>query len=649
MRVILFISFCLGSQFIYGQTFNKQNTFIDALDLAKIYDQNSKLLDSQNSNLDNAYYSVLRKYGIDAQNIKTNPFLSDLIINLDSSLVKNAPVVKRKNNKLNSVNTRSSEVTMAAYQPNKFETKTPSQSVSWEAAVINGTSNFMASRFKQEILHIGINHIFSKIVRDKDSNICRYLFPKSFHYIGNLYGEGDNSYYSADLLILKHSAQLDLENFHINLVNNTESIFPKSENINKIKDVLSLSYQFMNAAKNGYSHDQIIHYLASRPYSNDSNLSKLLNIVDLISQATLNLSKESDYWIPLQRLKIHNNIEQENLELRFFYALLYQQLIQIPELREYILISDQNDIKQSLKRIQELLTIADQLNQIPEYLKSHKFSLNSAKDFNNYLTLHLNIFVNFNSILSKGNISMRESLTINQEQIAYCTKFFSIVDAINTKEYYRILPTFILEFGSAINQRPENLRTLAFISNLASINNTEDMENLLTANALPIGGASIKRHSKLNVSFNGYVGLTGGTEWALASQQTQIKPNLGLAAPIGISVTGNNHLTYFFSVLDLGSIVNQRFGNDTNSYSNFKFEHFFTPGLGFFYNLKNMPLTLGFHGNYIPNLRNIKYENNGAIIAESNVSVFRFNFSVLVDIPFFTLYNREIKTIRRFK
>ena len=62
-----------------------------------------------------------------------------------------------------------------------------------------------------------------------------------------------------------------------------------------------------------------------------------------------------------------------------------------------------------------------------------------------------------------------------------------------------------------------------------------------------------------------------------------------------------------------------------------------------YYNVKKLPISFGFHGNYIPNLRTIKYENQLASISETNVSVIRFNFSILIDIPFLTLYNQGSK------
>jgi hypothetical protein len=644
--IIIILSIVMNSFNVRAQIYNKQNTYIDALELARILKQNALVNDSSNQNLVAAYYEILSKYGIDSVEIKKNPFINTLglqtieLNQLSSFIEKKSNVQTPKLVKIGKG--KESSFKIAEYSPSTIESKSPSTSISWEAAAISGVSSFMASRFKQEILHIGINQMFAKITTEKDTNLCRFLFPKSFQYVKTLYGSGDQSYYTSDLMVLKQSALIDLEDIPSNLIHHADLLFPKSIDKNKTKDILQLSHHFISNIKNGYSLDKLITSLTHDSYSVDSNMYRILQLVDLISQATLNKSTGTDYWVQLSNLKSTKSLEFEKKELRFFYGLLYHQLIQIPELKEYIAISDQNTEKISLAKIQQLISIIDQLNRIHEYLKNNNFKLNTTKDFNAYLTLYLNALVKFNYvILESKNEKLARLYTINQQQIELCTKYFNIVDAVQSREYHKIIPLFILEFSPYIHQNTTNLRTLAFISQLSTINTSNDMENLLNSYALPIGGASIKRKSSLNISVNGYVGLTGGAELALGSQQIQFKPNIGLAAPIGISVTGDHHITYFFSIVDLGSIVNQRFGNDTSSYGNLKLEHFFTPGLGIFYNFKKLPISLGFHGNYIPNLRTIKYENNNAHISESNVSVIRINLSLLIDIPFFNLYNKE--------
>jgi hypothetical protein len=93
-------------------------------------------------------------------------------------------------------------------------------------------------------------------------------------------------------------------------------------------------------------------------------------------------------------------------------------------------------------------------------------------------------------------------------------------------------------------------------------------------------------------------------------------------------------VSVFASIFDLGSIMNFRLTKNSSSFSKVKFENFLAPGLGVYYNFPKMPFTAGIHANYIPNIREI---------ANIRYSVFRMNVSLLVDIPFFTIFNKEKK------
>lgn len=397
-HLLLFSCFLANSQ-----TYNKQNTYLDALELTKIYKQNARLLDSNNRNLYAAFYLILEKYGLDTQNIQRNPFLTPLEIKMYSSIhpissQKISAISTRRKRRASTIyNQPSSPV--AAYNPSSTEIKTSNQAISWEAAAINGASSFMASRFKQEVLHMGINQIFAKITNTKDSNLCRYLFPKSFQYIHTLYAGGGQSYYTSDLMVLKQSALMDMENLPSNMVMHTPALFSKSVDINKTKDILKLSHHFITNVRNGYALDKLIHSLTNETYSSDSNAYRILNVIDLLSEASLNTSKGMDYWVSFQDLKLNRSIDLDKTELRFFYALLYQQLIQIPELRDFISITKANSAQQSLMKMQQLISIVEQLNQIHDYIKNHNFKLNSVRDFNNYLTLYLKALASFNQTM----------------------------------------------------------------------------------------------------------------------------------------------------------------------------------------------------------------------------------------------------------
>jgi len=606
---------------LFGQIYNKQNTYIDALELKYIFEKNNSF--SDNSALVQHYDKILLKYGLTRSNVDSNVFLRGYVVELNPSRYENDG--KGRMDVLT------------------FQKETPSslQPLNWQASAINGLANFMAGRFKQEVLHVAIDQIFKQIITEEDSKIIKSIFPKTFKHIEGLYGSGSSSYYTADLLLLRQSAQIDIEQLPNNMINNSETIFPKLKNEPKLKDMLVLANYIVEYSQQGQSLDRLLSILANETYSSDSTVYKILNVADLISQALLDKDRSKDTWVnPINILPTTLN-SLNNLDIRFFYGLLYQQLIQIPEFKSYLESQDSNDIVLIATQIQDLIRFVNKLNNTYNYIKSKEFNLKSPEEIITYIK-------DINQALSLLTGSLKKVPEINKYYILndamldVSAKYITIVEALMKKDYQRVIPIFLIDFGEYIDKNSKSSRTIAFVSQLATIESADDMEALLNSYALPIGSSSIKRHSSFNISVNGYVGLTGGWETAYGSKKNQTKGNIGLSAPIGISATFcKGYLTPFVSFIDLGSIVNQRLNNDTTSYSNLKFEHFFTPGIGLFVNCPKLPITAGVHYNYISNLRTIKYETGNATITESNRSVTRINFSLLVDIPFFTLYNKE--------
>lgn len=634
----------LYSSNLFGQLYNKQNTYLDALELANIRNSipipksNKDTIYTINSFAD-AFRKIAYKYGNDSE-LLNNPFLKDYLLGIyppDTSAevaeyVIGGDVQKEK------------KIYMPiGYYSEKFA-PTSLTSANWQASAINGMANFMAGRFKQELLQVAIDQIFTQIKTKEDSILLKSIFPKTFKHIGDLYGSGASSYYTADLLLLRQTAQIDFEQLPKNIIKNPEMVFPSLKTEPKIKDMLVLANYIVEYSQQGQSLDRLLTILSNETYSSDSTVYKILNVADLISQALLDKEgseneKNKDVWVnPINILPTTLN-SLKNLEIRYFYGLLYQQLIQIPEFKRYLERKNSNDLVLIATNIQDIVRFVNKLNNTYNYIRSKEFNLKSPEEIVTYIK-------DINQTLTSFATTIKKipELNLNDSILYVSAKYITIVEAMMKKDYQKVIPLLVIEFGEYMDMNGKSSRTVVFVSQLATIESADDMDALLSSYALPIGSSSIKRHSSFNISVNGYVGLTGGWEIAYGTQKNQTKGNIGLSAPIGISATFcNGYLTPFVSFIDLGSIVNQRLNNDTTSYSNLKFEHFFTPGIGLFVNCPKLPITAGVHFNYIPNLRTIKYESGNATITESNRSVTRINFSVLVDIPFFTLYNREKK------
>lgn len=623
--------------------YNKQKTYLDALELANIMNSIPRSTKDTTFTINSfveAFGKTIHKYGNDQQ-LLANPFLKDHLLGIyppDTLPKKNYYMIwdsvmgRGKTGKAvdKAISYSSAGLVAGALG-----------SASWQASAINGIANFMAGRFKQEALHVVIDQMLKQINTEKDAQLIKSVFPQTFTYIERLYGSGSSSYYTADLLQLRHTAQFDIEQLPKNIIRNPEGIFPLLQNNPKMKDMLSLGSYIVEYSQQGQSLDRLVSSLANERYSSDSSVYKILNVADLISQALLDTAGSKDKWVNPLNILSTTDMSLKKPEVRYFYGLLYQQMIQVPEFRNYLEVRNADDIIPLAIKMQDLIRFVNKLNNTYSYVKSRGFDLKTPEEIMVYVN---NINLSMGQFVStlKSISAINERYLINDTVVDASGKYIAIFEAILKKDYQQVIPRLTIEFGTYMSKEIKFSRTIAFVSQLATVENAADMERLLNAYALPIGSASIKRHSSFNISLNGYVGLAGGWETAYGSQKNQTKGNIGLSAPIGISVTvGKGFLTPFVSFLDLGSMVNQRLNNDTVSYSNLRLEHFFSPGIGLLVNCPKLPVSAGVHFSYIPNLRTIKYESGNATITELDRSVTRINFSLLVDIPFFTIYNRD--------
>ncbi|HEY1006899.1 MAG TPA: hypothetical protein VGD92_06950, partial [Sphingobacteriaceae bacterium] len=383
-------------------------------------------------------------------------------------------------------------------------------------------------------------------------------------------------------------------------------------------------------ARHGKNVPEIIHALAEKDFST-RELKVVSKLTSLLSTA-LRDTGTVRLWVDPSRL--NGTLGKENLVPTYFFALLYEQLEEDPILKQEVLLALGGTTYG--EKLRPMLAYFNDFNEAQQYLKQNQYILEAGEkeEFLRLVLRGVRTFV--------ASPAVREHLfnvpdTVRNKLQSYVR----ISQPLMEKDYKKAIPVLINEMSQYLpGDAGKYRRSVVFVSQLASVSKAEDMEELLLAYSLPVGGSSIKRSSKWNISVNGYVGGTGGWETAYGSAARQTKGNIGLSAPIGVSVTANKRYTLFASFLDLGSIVNVRLNNDTTAYPGLRFEHFLSPGLGMFWNWPNSPVTLGVHYSYTPNLRNITYNSGDAVIREENVSVSRVNASLLVDIPFFTLFNK---------
>lgn len=617
-------------------TYNKQPTYMDALRLEQILKENLTANATEKAQLKTECYAILARYNLKGDSLANHPFLNGLTLDVDTSSLE--------------WNFDKSSVGSAGVSDSKEDiAQGTSVPMNWEAAAINGIANFMAGRFKQEVLHMGIDQMFQRISL-RDSTLVSELFPKTFAHIVELREKGNDAYYTADLLYLRELVRLDMESLPTTITKNLNSIFPSLDLTPDLTDGITLSAGLIKYASMGVPMDQLLNFVSDTSlYSSDTSIvSQVVNVADLLSQAFKDKAGTGRTWVnPLITLP-HTGNPNSPIVSKLFYGLLYSQLSEIKPFKlAFEKVTNSTDLVKAnqkiSKMIQDFSLVVGKMEMIGNVLKENNYEVENIRQAMTILDEVVDV-IQFTS-QGLGEIDIRLTKVDSAVQVAH--DYLSFTESVMDKNYRSAIPKLVAILSPYSNDNIEMSRALGFLSGLGEINDDEDMEKLLQAYALPIGSASIKRSSRLNLSVNGYVGITGGIEraFALDKSNDQDKANLGLTAPIGISLTfAEGHVTFFASVFDLGSVVNQRINNDTTSYTDLRFEHFFAPGAQLYWNFKNTPLSLGAGVTYVPNLRTIKYENGGTTIGESGLNVLRVNLSVMVDIPFFTIYNRPISS-----
>lgn len=618
MKILVsLLVFAVYSNIVSGQSLNKQSTYLDAVELARIYVEDRNTTYHDNATYKKAFEQILEKYGISRDNIDSNPFLAGYVIEHETSAA------------ITAVN-----------KPYVAPDTAPgiANGGDWQSLVINTLASFMAERFKDEAMHMAIDRLFSKISAD-DKVTVKLLFPKSFVEIEKLYNKGNGNYYTADLLYIRELVKSDLDQLPEKIGTNPTLIFTRLGNHKQFADILTISYLTLKFSKESRDLPSIITLLSEKKYQS-ADLKKALQLADMIAFGMRDVQGRGDLWINPGKLD-PADIGNLNPMVRFFYGLIYQQMqdaaskLSLSTLSGYLNVADTRQLAQ---KIAEMISFVNKCNEAYSYLKGKDFTIKTTEDALLQVRSTLGIF---KSVLI--NPSYGQIFHIDAKAMEVFENVIEVNELFMKKDYQRALPVLLSYWSPYL---PDGLnagynRSVAFLSQFATVTTHEDMTNMFNSYALPIGSSSIKRFSSFNVSLNGYVGFNGGWETAYGTLGKQTKKNFGLTAPVGVSLTFGGAFTALVSVIDLGSIVNVRLKNDTTYYSDLKLEQFFAPGIGAFYNFKRLPLSIGIQYSYIPNLRSIKYEIDKTVVSESNRSVSRVNFSVLFDIPFLTLYHNK--------
>jgi hypothetical protein len=194
-----------------------------------------------------------------------------------------------------------------------------------------------------------------------------------------------------------------------------------------------------------------------------------------------------------------------------------------------------------------------------------------------------------------------------------------------------------------------------FMANIAEAQSAADVTAALNNAILPVGSSSIKKITHNNLAIQAYLGAYWVTQYTSSSVTGVWAERFGVTAPIGFSYTPGiasqgkyGSLSLFLEVFDLGAIVGYQLKTDTVANSsgtpttavskNYSVQlgQIFSPGGYIVYGAgANLPLALGFGGQYGPGLSKINASGQATVTNPS----WRWNLFLTVDLPLFNILN----------
>jgi len=413
------------------------------------------------------------------------------------------------------------------------------------------------------------------------------------------------------------------------------------------------------------------------------NMANTLQLAAIFSQSLRTNKKDTTIWVSaadVDKMLANNGLTQ------IYLGLLYQQIYNkgikfhvdskhpaTTERLADILAAQKSVVILFQSKIAAFITIADKVTLTYKSLKS---AINAKKLTDSAIYNYINISLDAVDY-SCSIVKLFDTTLTSDQYLTIARKANSLYRDVYSKQYTAIVSDavdFLTEVHDLTKDNTSNSRadTLAvgplnslfdfvekvkpyalLMANIVEAKTSDDVKTALENAILPVGSYSIKQKAICNISVNAYIGYaydfnTIGLNKVYAH---------GVYAPIGFSFTFNvAHIfnskngstafltpTVFASVFDLGSIVSYKMSNtntpsgSTNTMNQqIKIESIFSPSLQLLLGIRGTPIAIGAGWRKTPTLF---YSGNGTYTTVAARDV--FNVTALIDIPFFTLHNKQ--------
>ncbi len=598
----------------FGQDLSEfRNTYQDAVELGE-------LVAGYNSKKYSADYCkqkiavIFKNYGLEFTplSMERNPFLSDSLF-ADMGFLHSDSIQTSSQSPASPAPSSMAQIDAA-----KFNIESDSDD-KWKSTANENFDSFLVKRFANAGLHFGVQRLINLLAKDSLINSC---FPMSLQLINQL-AEEDSGIFTSDITLIREIVRTEIEDLPKKLINSSVLSFTDEQ-----KFILKMSHSILHSLEEEFTIKETLNNIALQAdlKSKEQNLVNVaagMQLMVLLSHALAEVEDSKDQWVDMKYKR--SLLDEKSVISHFFYGLLYEQL------REYPFFEVNKET--FVGYIHELSDFVEPLNNAYRLAKNKSYDFTSMSDFMDYAIHVANATETFMAHF-KGDSCYTKLFDLSAYEMDV-QKYVKMVKHIRQQDFQRSMVEFWLMFGE--NHDSQKFRNLNFLVELALLKQPDQIISLLNTFIMPISSSSIKRASKFNISFNTYIGVTGGTEYTFDAPSLPPKGNIGMTIPIGFAITWNYHWTVLLSVLDLGSTFNLRLNDDSTYYSDWRPSHFFMPGAGVLYNLKKSPLSFGVNYSYAPHLRSYTDPDNTVY---GEVSIARTNFVLLYDIPLFTLFNK---------
>jgi hypothetical protein len=563
--------------------------------------------------------------------------------------------------------------------------------------IADGIARFLVKRTKEE-LNIAFFQHFKDLINKPEFKDAQILFPKTIEKLNAI----DQEVYLFENYIttLREAFQQDLSLLLDNM--------PRVIEDGTFKDYFSahknLKYSLLLTLFTGKellngTHPGKILETFPQEYINgfdEKNASGAIQTVQLIS-SSLRARGGNNYWTSLDTIKLLVDKNDDKLiAAKFYLGFLYEKSSTI-EFKNNNLSGYLNSIFLNSKKtetdIKAYISFIQEIGIKCHDVESSINEINSKKPDEASIDVYHRMFNSFSDLTEQINkvgklpgIKVEDTIT---NQVAKYLEIFrqtndlalnvarknygsSVVNCYNiylTATGIKEKPTDILSDGdkrkgpnlfivSASDNKVanENAKKTSefikkygnFMANVVAAKTSEEVAQAIESIALPVGSASIKRHSDWNIALNAYVGIFGGYEHIEGIDDKFKFNTYGITAPIGFAISkGWNwekstgwSTSLFLSIIDLGAPVAFRFKDDkTEEIPSIQLKDIVSPGIFLSIGYPKIPVSTNIGWQMGPVLREI--DPQYADKASSNYS--RLSISFVVDIPILNFYTDRKK------